>query len=429
MKVLTLEPLTRVEGHGRVDLILQHGELHDVRVSLNEPLRLFEGLLLGRSFAEVPALVCRICSICTAVHRVASARALEQALGVTVPPAAEVVRELLVLGGHLASHALHLFCLVLPDLAGTPDILTLARDGHPLAVAGLELKRLGNRIQEVAGGRIIHPINVEVGGILYRPSPQATAELAGSLARWQETLPGLLDSFLDPGSYPSAAPAVGTRLAVAGDGKLVLGGDFLSLSDGRRIPVSDYRELLGERVVSHSQAKQSGSRQQVWLTGALARHELAGRDSVRLPPGIYGNNGAQARELSLTLARCSSLLEELGRFPGDAPLLVPVKPDGGMGTAAMEAPRGLLIHHYVLDEFGRVAIADIVTPTAVNQVAMELQLLEDLRGVIDEEELRRRAAWIIRAFDPCISCAVHIIKGPGDPVCSGRILKGRSSAD
>lgn len=414
MRKVSLEPLTRVEGHGRVELMMEQERLTDVRLSLLESPRLFEGLVAGRSFGEVPALVCRICAICTGVHRVAAAAALERALELEIPPVADLVRELLLLGGHIESHALHLFCLVLPDLRGRPSILELLREGDEAARLGLELKGLGNRIQELAGGRAIHPTNVEVGGVLRLPDPTGLEALLGELEKLRLQLEGLTAQFLATDCYPSSAAALGTRIAVAGDAPLTLQGETLMLSDGRMVSGEDYAKLLGEQPVVHSHAKQSRGEDGTFLAGALARVELTGGfpGPVR-GTGIFANNAAQALELGQALERCRQLATALLDCQSEVPLRVPAQPRAGSGTAVVEAPRGLLVHHYLLDDLGRVVAADIVTPTAINQATMEEQLRRDLAEVTGVEELKNRAAQIVRAFDPCISCAVHVLPTRG----------------
>lgn len=411
MKTLVVEPLTRVEGHGRVELGLQGGELRQVRVALFEAPRLFEGLVLGRSFAEVPALICRICAICSGVHRIAAASALEQALGVSIPPLAAKVRELLLLGGHIESHALHLFLLILPDLRGSASILPLLAGGDRCAQAGLELKRLGNRLQELAGGRAIHPVNVEVGGVVARPPAAGLEELLVELVDWQSRLAELLAPFAAVDLYPPATSALGLRLSVIGGEHFGLQGDRLLLGDGSQVPASSYASLLAEQPLAYSNAKSPGGGP--FLTGALARLDNHARCQGRPLPasgcGIHANNAAQAEELLWALGRCRVLIGELLAASPQEPLMhVPV-PRAGVGTTVIEAPRGLLVHHYQLDGRGRVAAADIVTPTAINQAAMEAQLLADLQGC-DEGDLGERAQRIIRAYDPCISCAVHVLR-------------------
>lgn len=418
MKTIHVDPLTRVEGHGRVELSLDaKGRLAGTRVALFEAPRLFEEIVRSRHLSEVPALVSRICAICAAAHRINAARALEVALAVEVPPVARRVRELLLLGGHIESHALHLFCLIYPDLAGVPSLVQLLRDRDPRAQAGLDLKALGNRIQETAGGRVIHPINIEVGGVLRCPPRQKLALLQVEMDGWEARLPWLLEPFSQPDRFPAGQTAAGIRIAVSGSGESPLLGDRVAFSDGREVSAANCRGALAEKAVAYSHAKQSGGAGELFLTGALARLEIA-RDRGR-PMGrfdgregnIHLNSAAQGEELYWALARSRQLIAEILDEAQGQPVRSAFVPAAGVGTAVLEAPRGLLLHHYVLDDLGRVAQADIITPTAVNQAAMEAQLKRDLDSLRDEGELIACAERIIRAYDPCISCAVHVLRG------------------
>lgn len=422
MAVVRIEPLTRVEGAGRVELQLAaDGRLQAVRLDLVESYRLFEGLVVGRAWYEVPSLVCRICAICSGVHRLAAVAALEEALALEIPPAARLVRELLLLGGQIESHALHLYALILPDLAGTPSILELLRQQDAPARQGLELKRFGNRLQEAAGGRIIHPVNIEVGGIVALPAQVELQALAEEVALWVERAAPLLAPFRRADAYPPGAAVIGLPLAVTGGGEYALTGDALALPHGRTVAAAAYHELLGEAPVASSNAKRSEGPAGPFLTGALARlrlhHQRSGEAWAEVPAaaGIHGNNIAQAIELVWALERSCDVLAALLALPPDAELRRPVvatagSGTAGSGTAVIEAPRGTLIHHYALDDLGRVAHADIVTPTAINQVVMEQQLWLDLQHESDSAVMRSRAERIIRAYDPCISCSVHLLR-------------------
>jgi coenzyme F420-reducing hydrogenase alpha subunit len=413
---VVLQPLTRVEGHGRVELILHEGHLHQVRLALTESPRLFEKLVIGRSATEIPDLVCRICAICSAVHKLAALTAIERALAIEIPPAARLIRELLLLGGHLQSHALHLFCLILPDFTVQASIFDLVRQGDPLAIAGLELKAFGNRVQELAGGRVIHPVNAVLGGVVGRPADPALSELQRGCDDWLNRWPRLAAEFAETARYPQAAPVIGTPLATGGTNRFTLSGEALYLKDGGELPVEDYVDLLEERAAPHSRARQSAGSRGPFLVGALARQRLwqerSGGESTEPPSsGIHDNNTAQLAEIGWTLARMHALLAEVRSLAANPSLTTrPGALGPGVGTAAFEAPRGLLIHHYVIDDWGQVAVADIVTPTAINQLTMERQLFADLAHVDDEAELRSRAERIVRAYDPCISCAVHVIQ-------------------
>jgi coenzyme F420-reducing hydrogenase alpha subunit len=415
MTRLIVDPLTRVEGHGRVELLLKDGRLDDVKVRLLDAPRLFEALVVGRSYAEVPDVVCRICAICSAVHKLTSLQALENAMAITVPSLAATIRELLLLGGHIQSHALHLFCLILPDLRGTPDIVELLRHNDPLAKAGLDMKAFGNRIQKITGGRLIYPVNPVFGGVAYRPGKSDIETLAVDLRRWQHDWPDLADGFLQFGNYPDACPAIGNAIAAGSGGPFSLTGDRLWFEKDGAVPVADYALLLGERARPDSHAMDAAGDSGPFLTGALARARLvAGRGlPVDLPLaglGIHGNNIAQVREIDWALQRVGHLLEILLDDDYTAPLqTAPAQIGGGIGTAVTEAPRGLLVHHYVVDEWGTVVSADVVTPTSINQRVMAAQIMADLADEQNHAHLMAGAERIVRAYDPCISCAVHLV--------------------
>lgn len=415
MTRLVVDPLTRVEGHGRVELFLKHGHLDEVRVRLLESPRLFESLVLGRRYDEVPDLVCRICAICSAAHKLTALEALEKLQQIKIPPAAASLRELLLLGGHLQSHALHLFCLILPDLCGTADLLQLLQRKDPLAEAGLKLKAFGNRVQEISGGRVIHPVNPVFGGVAYLPDRQKLEALAKELRHWRACWPDLCQEFLQLDNYPEAGPALGKALATGMQQAFALSGESLWYGE-EQVPSSDYAQLLGEDSRVDSHAKDACGEAGPFLTGALARARLAADKQLRfdLPAediGIHGNNFAQAIEIGWTLQRLEPLLETLLQADPAEPLRTAARQtSGGVGTAVIEAPRGLLIHHYLVDEGGTVVAADIVTPTAINQRIMADQIMADLADEEDHDRLCRVAERIVRAYDPCISCAVHLLR-------------------
>jgi sulfhydrogenase subunit alpha len=424
MARIIIDPLTRVEGHGRVELILRDGHLTDVQVRMLESPRLFEKMVVGRKYDDVAELVCRICAICSAVHKLTALEAIEQALEVDIPPLARMVRKLLLLGGHIQSHALHLYCLILPDFSGDVDVVALLKRGDPLAATGLKLKALGNRIQEVAGGRVIHPVSPRIGGLWSRPATEDLTSLAEDLVAWQQDWPSLAQDFLAAAQFPPAVAVAATSLAVGASDRFDLKGDVLRVGD-RLIPVADYRTILQEQTPANSYAKDSCGTAGPFLVGALARARLvAGKESTAAQDDIHANNRAQIDEIGWALNQARELTETILTTSADAPLRqAPGAHKGGVGTAANEAPRGLLIHHYVIDEWGHIAAADVVTPTAINQRAMREQILHDLAGQQDPVQMRATAERIVRAFDPCISCAVHLLDaGSHDAPFSTRVL-------
>lgn len=411
-----LEPLTRVEGHGRVILEHQQGRLESVQVDLNESPRLFEALLLGRNWQEVPEVVCRICGICSSVHKIAALNALEQICQVNIPPAAAIVRDLTLLGGHIQSHALHLFCLVLPDFFSVPSVLDLARDRHPLAIAGLSIKAFGNRLQEVCGGRLVHPVNLVAGGIGRIPPTEQLHQIGEELNLLRTQWPQIAKEFQDAAQYPGGTTPAGCCLATGNPTDFSLVGTALWTAGGNVQSAADYEQLLAEQPVPDSNAKRPTGEQGPFLVGALARQVLAATRACSLgeriqPDTIYANNAAQLVEIGWAFDQVHILISQLLELGATAPCrIAPGAGHAGVGVAAIEAPRGLLIHRYALDDTGAVIAADVVTPTAINQQSMATQIEHDLDGINSPEEMIRTAEQIVRAFDPCISCAVHLLE-------------------
>ena len=183
----------------------------------------------------------------------------------------------------------------------------------------------------------------------------------------------------------------------------------MQVAGEKPVRAGEYRELIKETAVDWSHACHSGDPGRPFVTGALARMDGSG-SLPGWPAGIHANNPAQGLEIAWALERALQLIAEVRRLPADVPLLVPVEPQSGWGVALLEAPRGVLVHSYLLDEFGVVRRADIITPTAVNQLAMEAQLRADLALLPPARHPGPVAERIIRAFDPCVSCAVHVIE-------------------
>jgi len=409
MNTIFLRPLSRVEGRGEVRLHLEGDDVRRVELRLTEPPRLFESLLRGRRVDEVPNLVARICAICAVPHAVAAALALERALGLAPPPAAQLVRELALLGNLVQSHALHLFALVLPDLRDAASLPELLRRDDRDARDGLALRAFGNRVQEATGGRPIHPVALQLGGVLTRPDADTLSRLGEESRAWQARVAEWTGLFAGAPDGPRPRPARGVPLATAGAEPLAHWGDALR-GGAISLPVANYRGWLREETPPDGNAKQVRAPVGCWRTGALARRQLAGTSEERTDLGIFAGNLAQLEEISLALARIATASEALRTLPPSALLQVTPSRQSGHGTVALEAPRGTLIHHYRVDDGGRISAADIITPTTINQVAMVEQLHADLADGGPPEQLKSRAEQTVRAFDPCISCAVHLVR-------------------
>lgn len=420
--VLEIHPLTRVEGHGTVRVLMDDGRVERVELSLCESPRLFEALLVGKRFDELPEIICRICSICSSVHRVTSLLAIEKALGVEVSEQTRLYRELIVNGGQIESHALHLFCLVLPDHFGARGFADLASLAPGELKMGLRIKGSGNLIQETVGGRLIHPANLIPGGLGKPVGREGLLKLREALKATLSDAARAVKLFSTSTSTCLSLPPP-HYLAVAPGPFPPLFGDTLATGDGASFPVTAYREHLAESVVPHSNAKVVTLGDALPTVGALSRVNLGERLSASASRAyascratieggdICANTLAQAVELVSAVERSVEIVDLLleGGFRREAP--VGITPRRGSGTAVMEAPRGVLIHSYAFDGRGTCTTADIVTPTAINQGAMErdLFLLAKAMEGADAEELKHQLEVLVRAYDPCISCSVHIV--------------------
>jgi len=428
MRTVVVEHLARVEGHVGITVELEGDTVANVRFGVFEGARLLEPLVRGKRYDEVAPVVSRICSICSAAHSLTSLKATERALEVQVSRQTELLRELLYLGESIESHALHLFLLAVPDYLNYPSAIALAADKPDAVLLGLRLKQLGNSIQETIGGRAIHPVNVVPGGFGRVPAADRLIELHGGLLQGIQDSDAVIDLMA---SLPEAdfchGDTVYAALVSPNPDSYYAGDEVAVVSNGDRsiVPAAAYKSLTNEASVPHSHAKHSSFRQKPFMVGSLARltvnpQRLTGRLAVarerlklELPSGNpMDNNKAQAVELIGDLDRALAIIEQLLRDGIEDERPAAVHPHAGTGTAITEAPRGLLIHSYSYDADGRIASADVITPTALNAASMELHFRRAVEQSAQREEaaISKRLEMIARAYDPCISCSVHLVR-------------------
>jgi coenzyme F420-reducing hydrogenase alpha subunit len=420
-RTIKTDYLARVEGEGAMRVEIEGGQVKDVKLDIYEPPRFFEAFLRGRAFTEAPDITARICGICPVAYQMSSIQAMEQICGVTVDGQLRALRRLLYCGEWIESHALHVFMLHAPDFLGYESAIHLARDEPEIVARALQLKKTGNELMTVVGGREVHPINVRVGGWYRAPRKRELTALVEKLERAREIAleaVALTSGFAFP-DYERDYELV--ALAVPGEypidrGRIVSTG-------GLDIAVDDYEEHFAEEHVSwsnalHSQLRERGS----YLCGPLARFALA---ADRLSPLAReaardaGLDPSERNPFRSIVVRCVELVyatDEALRLIAeyeepDAPA-VDVEPRAGIGHGCTEAPRGILYHRYEIDDEGTILDAKIVPPTSQNQRTIE----EDLRGVVErsldipDDELALLCEQTIRNYDPCISCATHFLK-------------------
>ena len=419
-KTIKTDYLARVEGEGAMLVKIADGRVEEVKLNIYEPPRFFEAFLRGRAFTEAPDITARICGICPVAYQMSACHAMEDACGVEVDGQLRALRRLLYCGEWIESHTLHVYMLHLPDFLGYESAIELARDNPDAVAKALELKKIGNELMTVVGGREVHPINVRVGGWYRAPRRKELQPLVEKLERAREIALETVrfTAGLDFPDYEQDYELV--ALDQPGEYPIDLGR--IVSNRGLDIPVSEYDDHFVEEHVPwsnalHSQLRKRGS----YLCGPLARFAL-GADRLSplaaeaakeagLEPGErnpFRSIVVRAVELVYAADEALRLIAEYEE--PDAPA-VEVEPRAGVGYGCTEAPRGILYHRYELDEDGTILDAKIVPPTSQNQRTIE----EDLRGVVErsldvpDEELALLCEQTIRNYDPCISCATHFL--------------------
>lgn len=429
-RTVTISHLGRIEGHGGIHVRIVGDVVHEVAMDVFEGSRYYEALLKGRHFLEVQGIITRVCAICSASHTVAALSALEKALGIGESPRVRHLRGLLVLGATVESHALHVFALALPDFLGFDSVIAMAAK-HPREVAfALRLKQLGNRIQELIGGRAIHPINTLVGGFGRLPRPAALRAIRDELEAARDPLMGMVElaAGIPVPDWPSQ-PTVYVALKPYEDAYRFR-GDVLSTSRGESYPVERYADLVREFTVEHSHAKHSAlASGETYMVGALARLKLWGRflegrarearDRL-FPTGIADNallnNWAQLVELVHCVERGVEVCDLLLAMPPDEREMTEYEVRAGRGVGALEVPRGTLFHEYEIDDQGLVVSANVITPTAQNLANVERDMRRAVESMLHTDpempdpKLKLGLEMVARAYDPCISCSVHVVR-------------------
>ena len=419
-KTIKVDYLARVEGEGALNVVIRDGKVKSAELRIFEPPRFFEAFLRGRGFGEAPDITARICGICPVAYQMSAVHAMEDALGVTVDEPIAGLRRLLYCGEWIESHALHIYMLHAPDFLGYEGAIDMARDHADLVQRGLALKKIGNEVMSLLGGREIHPINVRVGGFYKAPSKRDLSALAGPLERARDMALATV-RWVAGFDFPDVSRDY-ELVALRHPTEYPFNRGRIVSSRGLDIPARQYEDHFAEIHVSHSTALQSRKRDGgSYMVGPLARYglnfdllsplakEAAGEAGLgRVCTNPYRSIVVRAVEV---LYACDEALRLVTSYePPDRPA-VQLAPKAGLGFAATEAPRGMLYHRYRLAEDGTILEARIVPPTSQNQASIEEDLTLFLGQWTDlpDDALRHRCEQTVRNYDPCISCATHFL--------------------
>jgi len=426
--------LTRVEGHGNIVVDVKEGKLTKCEFQVIESPRFFESMLVGRSIWEAQHLTSRICGICACGHSLASIKAGEDALGIKPADETIMLRKLLLYSEQMDSHILHIYILVAPDLLGVKSILPLVKTHKSIIDMALRMKRMSDYAGEVLAGRHIHPISYVIGGLTQLPSQEGLEKLYKLMLEarkdGEETVKILqklkFPEFQRPTQY----------MSLANDDEYAMYDGDLVVNDKQKTKVSDYKKLFTETVVDYSRAKIATINGKPYAVGALSRFNnnfdslnkkaKAVAEDLGLEAPCYNpylNTVAQMVEWVHCLEESIKIMEKILKEGLDEKKIVvsswpkrsevdkiKYKPNTGVGC--VEVPRGSLFHEYSIDETGNIAKANCVIPTNQNMGNLE----EDMRKIVPEllgkktqEAITLDLEMLARAYDPCISCATHIL--------------------
>jgi coenzyme F420-reducing hydrogenase alpha subunit len=413
--------IARVEGEGTLRLRITDGEVHEARLSIFEAPRYFEKLVVGRTPNEVVDIVARICGICPVAYQMGASMAFEHLFEVEIDPHVRALRKLLYWGEWIESHALHVYMLHAPDFLGYESAIAMARDHKPVVEQALRLKRTGNEIMKLVGGRAIHPVSMRVGGFSKTPlraQVEALREpLTEALALSQATLK-LVGAFQAP-KFERDPLYVAIKHPIEyglNEGRIVS-------SDGIDVPLWGWREAFQEEQHEGTNALHARTTDgRTYMLGPSARVTL---NSDQLHP--LAQEALKASGLARQIARnpywaiaarsvelihaSASALDIVNSYQEPARPFTPWTPRSGEAGWGTEAPRGICWHHYDMDEAGRVSAAQIIAPTGQNQGMIERDLAEFAPQVLalPHAEATIRLEQLIRSYDPCISCATHFL--------------------
>jgi coenzyme F420-reducing hydrogenase alpha subunit len=421
-RTIHVDYLARVEGEGALYIKTNGKQVEDVKLKIFEPPRFFEALLRGRELWEAPDITSRICGICPVAYQMSAVHAMENALGVTVPDYLHQLRRLLYCGEWIESHTLHVYMLHAPDFLGYLDAIQMAKDNQEIFKRGLRLKKAGNEIIRVLGGREIHPINVKVGGFYRLPTKSELLKLENQLKQAIEDAQATV-SWVSQFHFPSLERAY-ECVALTNVQEYPMTVGQISSTAGLRISINEYDQYFTELQVPHSTALQTVIKNRgSYLVGPMARYNLNQHLFSKIVKESIKTIGFEnfcsnpfrsiiIRALEVLYA-CDEALRIITSYDAErepASIKIPIK--SAIGYGATEAPRGLLYHRYRLNDKGLIEDAKIVPPTSQNQKTIEEDLFDFVNSHMnmDDQELTWKCEQAIRNYDPCISCSAHFLK-------------------
>lgn len=423
---INLSEISKIEGAASLEIKIRNRKIEDLKFSISEWKRFFTQAVIGKPAIALPQLVDRICGTCSNAHLLCCIEAIEKGFNITPSAQTLLLRKLLYYGLIIRDHALHLYIFSLPDIYQKNSILEFD-ENDPIQQSLLEdtfsVKEIGNQLSVITGGRSVHAPTPTVGGFLKLPNLQDLKNLKPKLLEIRPKILKLIKIFAESDFTTKLSTPLVYSALISSDYSFLEG--TIKSTDGKSISEADLGQHLNQVIIPYSQASGFKFDNQYFMVGALARLNL-NRENLnkhtkedtqqylRMFPStnLYHNNLAQAIEILHTIDASSDIIDSLNVIGDETrPSL---QPFATTGIGVIEAPRGTLYYKLDIDDQGLVEKAEIVVPTGQNQVVMERAIYELIEKLLltntSEETMINEVEKLIRAFDPCMSCAAHFLK-------------------
>ncbi len=415
-----MKKISKTEGHVSLDIFVKKGKVEDVKLKVEENKRFFTQAIRGKLYKEVPMFLSRICGTCSIAHVLASIEAIEKAFGVKQSEQTFTLKKLLSYGLMIRDHAMHLYFFSLPDVFEKDSIMEIEEENPEIVKEAFEVKSAGNFLCKIIGGRAVHPTNLVPGGFLKIPSKDEIEKCIKNLREVRNTVLKLIDIFY---KWDEKFERETDFVAICSEDFNFLEGAIKS-TEGIVAKEEDYWDFLNRVVIPYSQATGFQFVGKEYMVGALSRmnlnkdalHQKTKEDvseilNVFPSINVFHNNLAQAIEILHSIDHSIEILENY-QFKEEKPPEIKVREEKGIGV--IEAPRGTLYHMLYFNKEGKVKFANLVIPTAQNQIQMEKDIKKIVEVLIEQKAdkhlIQHKVERLIRAYDPCFSCASHFLK-------------------
>ncbi|MBU0497120.1 MAG: Ni/Fe hydrogenase subunit alpha [Candidatus Thermoplasmatota archaeon] len=414
--IINIDYVARVEGQGALNLIIAHdGKVKNVEFRIFEPPRFFESFLIGRKYDEVMELASRICGICPVAHQITALRAIENALKINPSQQTKDLRKLTAISAHIQSNVLSMYFLSLPDLMGYESIIPMAKQHPDIIKRGLKLKKLGNDITDLIGGRAVHPVTMIVDGFSSLPSKNKLQDIRKRLLDAKQEALDTVDLFANleiPDFHRKCE-----HVAISDPHNYAINKGQFRSTESLDCDEMHYRDVILERQKPYSTALHSFMKHRdSFMVGPLPRLNINFNQLSTDAKTAAKNSGIRFPNYNPFISHLARAIELVHDIDESIELIdrIPLKEEkknivcnAGFGAAITEAPRGSLYHSYELDNNGIVRGVDIVPPTAHNVNNIEKDMIEFVQTMHDSpvDEITLKCEMLIRAYDPCISCS------------------------